>query len=451
MSKYVYPRMPRSEIVSILANAQIVEISENDLLKPNTEFISELYVRILIFVDFLNEEDHGQVEFDALEQLENPDLHVDSAKIVKLCNRMKEVMASLECPKRFTLKDLIKPDTDRTELFISALLNYCVHKDAKMELLSSMFNELTLLREQRQEWEDKITELNAEIAKYNEARERDLPLVQAVDVKVKELHQTIAGLNNHQASLRASLRKLKEKNGELDGKISCAEFALVQCVQENANLRSKVVQSPEKLQRTLEEKKSVREEAKNKERLAMQSFQEKTATVEVYLKVLKKMKKCFDQMQAIQEQVNSAKSVDKEYKVLRAKLSDEVVLDKSLEAKLLERQGRLEELEETKKQLEKERDVRCEEAFKKFNQVKMEVESQRRHLEARQKNVEAVVSKVDAVTSKSKLVKEAAAAQQQELLLKCEEVVKEFQEYNNRLCNSVPMDLAKRMGCIAVE
>lgn len=183
----------------------------------------------------------------------------------------------------------------------------------------------------------------------------------------------------------------------------------------------------------------------------MQSFQEKTATVEVYSKVLKKMKKCFDQMQAIQEQVNSAKSVDKEYKALRAKLSDEVVLDKSLEAKLLERQGRLEELEETKKQLEKERDVRCEEAFKKFNQVKMEVESQRRDLEARQKNVEAVVSKVDAVTSKSKSVKEASVAQQQELLLKCEEVVKEFQEYNNRLCNSVPMDLAKRMGCIAVE
>lgn len=86
----------------------------------------------MIWVPFgvsdLCREDHGQVEFDALEQLENPDLHVDSAKIVKLCNRMKEVMASLECPKRFTLKDLIKPDTDRTELFISALLNYCVHK-----------------------------------------------------------------------------------------------------------------------------------------------------------------------------------------------------------------------------------------------------------------------------------------------------------------------------------
>lgn len=57
------------------------------------------------------------------------------------------------------------------------------------------------------------------IANHVEARERELPLVQEVDVKVKELHQTIASLNNHQASLRNTLRKLKEKNGEMDEKV----------------------------------------------------------------------------------------------------------------------------------------------------------------------------------------------------------------------------------------
>lgn len=39
-------------------------------------------------------------------------------------------------------------------------------------------------------------------------------------------------------------------------------------------------------------------------------------------------------------QVNSVKSIEKEVKVLKAKLSDEEVLDKSLEAKLVERQGK---------------------------------------------------------------------------------------------------------------
>lgn len=73
-------------------------------------------------------EEHGQVEFAALEQFENPDLHLDSVRIMKLYNRVKQVVASLDCPKRFTLKDMIKPDMDRTEYFLSALLNFCLHK-----------------------------------------------------------------------------------------------------------------------------------------------------------------------------------------------------------------------------------------------------------------------------------------------------------------------------------
>ncbi|MBA0789083.1 hypothetical protein Gotri_025434, partial [Gossypium trilobum] len=56
--------------------------------------------------------------------------------------------------------------------------------------------------------------------------------------------------------------------------------------------------------RALEEKKLARDEAKNAERSAIQSFQEKTATVEVYSKALKKMSKHFALMQAIHEQVH---------------------------------------------------------------------------------------------------------------------------------------------------
>ncbi|KAE9449399.1 hypothetical protein C3L33_18711, partial [Rhododendron williamsianum] len=73
-------------------------------------------------------EDYGQVDFAALEQLENPDLHVDSVRTMNLFRKIKELMAALDCPKKFNLRDLIKPDADRTELFLSALLNFCIHR-----------------------------------------------------------------------------------------------------------------------------------------------------------------------------------------------------------------------------------------------------------------------------------------------------------------------------------
>lgn len=62
-------------------------------------------------------------------------------------------------------------------------------------------------------------QLNTEIADFNEARERELPLIQETDAKVKELRQTIGNLNNQQASLRVTLRRLKDKAGEVDEKV----------------------------------------------------------------------------------------------------------------------------------------------------------------------------------------------------------------------------------------
>ncbi|KAL6989598.1 hypothetical protein U1Q18_015349 [Sarracenia purpurea var. burkii] len=302
-----------------------------------------------------------------------------------------------------------------------------------MNLLRPMVEDLTLLDEQRQELEGKISQLNGEIAEHNESREREMPLIQDVDSNVKELRKTISGLNNHQMSLKASIRKMKDRAKEMDEKISSAEFVLVQSVQENASLRSKIVQSPDKLQRALEEKKLVRIEAKNAERAAMQCFQEKAATLEVYTKACKKISKHLAQMQARQEQVNSNKSIEKDVKVLKVKQSDEEMLDKSLEAKLVERQGKEEQLDELRKQLEKERDFRREEVTKEVNSVKLEVESKRHLQESRQNKVEAVVAEAHAINMKINSVKETGAAKRQELGRKCEEIEREFHNYSNAI------------------
>ncbi|KAH7575743.1 hypothetical protein JRO89_XS02G0206700 [Xanthoceras sorbifolium] len=440
MSKFEYPKLSMQEIISVLAESQIAAITDRDLKNPSPDFISDLYTRLLIYLDILHEEDHGQLDFAALDQLENPDHHVGSVQTMTLYSRIKEVVTSIGCPMNFTLKDLIRPDAARTEYFVSAILNFCLHKDTKMNLLRPIAEDLTDLDEQRKEWEAKISKLNAEIAEYNEARERELPLVQELDAKVKELRQTIQDLNKHQTSQ--------------------AEFDLVQSVQQNADLRSKIVQSPDKLQRALEEKKLVRQEAKDAERLAMQSFQNKNETLDVYTEALEKMLEHFAQMQAVYEQVNSAKSIEREYKALKAKVSDDGVLDKSLEAKLVERQakGRFlfklsEQLDELRKQLERERNLKFEEVTKELDNVKLDVESTRRDLEARQRKVEAVVAEVlstplnvytgtghsdlkgyifhlfnpqvDAITSKTLSIKEAGAAKLQELDNKAEEIVKQ--------------------------
>ncbi|XP_064962991.1 kinetochore protein NUF2 homolog isoform X2 [Musa acuminata AAA Group] len=162
------------------------------------------------------------------------------------------------------------------------------------------------------------------------------PTVQQLDAEVKDLRQIIQNYNKQQMSLKTMAKALKEKTDAINDKISQADFELVKNAQENSKLSSKIVQSPDKLQRALEEKKSYRTEVKNSERSAMQSVQEKTSTLEVYSKV------------------NSAKTLEKDVKALKVKLSDERVSIMAVEAKLVEKQGKAKQAEELIKAAETE-------------------------------------------------------------------------------------------------
>ncbi|KAL4588466.1 hypothetical protein LXL04_001357 [Taraxacum kok-saghyz] len=437
MSTFDYPKLRRRDIIGVLADSKIATVSDSELINPRPDFIINLYTQILIHIGCLmyaflnpNVEDYGLVEFADLEQLENPDSHVDSVRMMNLFNKIKEVIAALDCPKQINLKDLLKPEADRTEFFLGALLNFSIHRDTRMTLLRPVVEDVTILDEQKQEIEARISQLNAEISEFNESREKELPLIQEVDIKIKELRQMISALNNQQMSLKAAFRKKKDAVKEMDEKISSAEFALVQSAQENASLRSKIVQSPVKLQRQLEEKKAVLIESKNAERESMQSFHEKTAILEVYAKASKKMSKHLKQMQSLQEQVNSAKQVEKDVKFLKVKNSDDGLMDKSLDAKLFELQGRVDQLEELLQQLEKEKDLKCEEASKELNNVRSQVEFNRNGLEQRQKNIQALVAEADAINEKINVENDSATAKQEILYRKCEDITKELLEYS---------------------
>ncbi|KAL6977314.1 hypothetical protein U1Q18_026113 [Sarracenia purpurea var. burkii] len=66
-------------------------------------------------------EDLSKLDSVALEQLENLHQYIDAFRIMNLFGMIKELLTSVECPEKFILKDLIMPDTDRTDLFLSGL------------------------------------------------------------------------------------------------------------------------------------------------------------------------------------------------------------------------------------------------------------------------------------------------------------------------------------------
>lgn len=430
MSVYSLPVLSRLEIVGILAEYQIINLSETDLTNPTPNFVFNLYTSLLLHLDSL-QEDPSQVDFASLERFENPDMHVDAIRATNLYGKIKDVLLAIECPISFTFHDLVRPDPNRTIKFISAIINFFLHKDSKLSMLRPYAEELSVLEEERKQREAKNLQFKEEIAALNEAREREKPLVLEAEAKVKEKQQTLDDLNSFQLNLRKERQVMKEKAQEMQSNVSRSELELIQATQENAYLRSKIVQSPDKLQRALEEKKVVQIEAKDSERLAFRCFQEKTTVMEVYTKASQKMTKQLAQMHAIQEQVNSSKSVEKDVKQLKVKLSDETMLEKSLEVKVVECQAKAEQSDEQKKLLEKEAKLRHEQDTNGLDNAKLEAELWRHDLETRGRKVEAVVAELDAINAKIKSTKDVAAATQEELLKKAEEMINELNLYTS--------------------
>ncbi|KAF9612021.1 hypothetical protein IFM89_037304 [Coptis chinensis] len=439
-SSYSFPVLTRKEIATVLLESQLAEnITEQNLINPTPELVTKLYTNLLSNLDPLQGDDHGQLDFHALGHLENPDHHGDSVKVINLLHKVNEVIAAVHCPVNFNLKDLVKPDSQRTVVFLSAILNFTLYRDTKLNLIHPYVAQIGVHEEKKAELETRISQVKMEIEQVKDAREREKPFVLELDAEVKDLRQTIQVLNNQQMSLKTSFRALREKTKEMDEKITTADFTLSQSAQENAKLQSKIVQSPEKLQGALEEKKSIRDEVKNSERSAMRFLNRRVPLLKCIQSWLcfpqagKKMKKRLAQMQAIQEQVTSAKKIDKDVKVLKAKLSDMSVLDKSLEAKLVERQAKAEQLEESRKALEEERDLKHAEDTRSLKSVKSEVELKKRDMASRGKRVEAMNEEVDNIKLKMNSVRESGAAAQQELFFKCKEIVKEFQNNSHTI------------------
>ena len=55
MSAYEYPNFSRSDIITVLTEANIASLKDADLRNPTFDSVSDLYTRILIYLDVLSE------------------------------------------------------------------------------------------------------------------------------------------------------------------------------------------------------------------------------------------------------------------------------------------------------------------------------------------------------------------------------------------------------------
>lgn len=230
--------------------------------------------------------------------------------------------------------------------------------------------------------------------------------------------------------MKSKIQHLQDEKKIVDDKISQANYELMKKSQENSKLLSMIVQSPDKVQRTLEEKKADRDEALSAENSSMLAVKEKALKLELYSKGCEKMAKHMRNIQDVLEQsINVPKLLDKDIKTLKAKLIDDELLHTSLEAEIVEANRRANQILESVKAMEREREIKVADNTQRINNLKSEMEIVLHSLKERKLAADANVAKGEKLNREISLVKQKGSSEIHEFMEIQKQLSLEYAKY----------------------
>lgn len=422
-SSFSFPLMNPADIAEALHSYCIAPspgLRAEHIVTPQPGLVAE--VLALFLANFVgDDEPDEQLEFQALQAIDNPEHHMRAIALSRLYRRANAFLHSILF-RDLTLRDLLRADGRRVVYILSAIINFLHYRQDKLSFLEPIVQEYSPLQERHTELRAKIAELRNAKEDHLLKEQMEAPVVQQLEKEVNALKQRLREYNKEQLSLRVATKAIDEKKQELLGKMNQADFELVKVMQEKERLSAKIVHSPEKLLRTLEEKKAVRDELRNSEKVAMQKVQEKTNTLETYTKVSEKLVKHLSKISAVHEKGTVAKASEKDVKAHKEKIGDQNLEIKALRNKAAEWQLKVLENEGILNAKEKERDQRVAENNLKMNALKSEVESEHKCHVEKEIKIKEKLEKVAELCSQADSVAEAGNKKIQEICGKYNQV-----------------------------
>lgn len=217
-----FPELKNVEILQILEELRI-PLSEADLLKPSPcqiQHVYELFVELYMGSRALSawQQSSSQSRFSAIDTLEHPEIYLDA---VQLMTFYRTVATLMECVgiDDFSLKDIIKPESYRTKMILSGLINFAKFREEQLSLfechstkVETTYTQKKKLDGQKQAAIDHLTLLKADRAKEE-------PFIKELEKEIFDMNLKLKDLKREQQNSTDATSKLKAIKERCDDQI----------------------------------------------------------------------------------------------------------------------------------------------------------------------------------------------------------------------------------------
>ena len=295
---YSFPILNAEEIVACMSELGI-EVTEQEVINPKPVIVHEVYVKLTEYCMGITAEEMSQGKFEGLAALSFPELHERSVPEIAYWRTVSKLMDAAQVPDFSFLMDCVKPIGERFIRNLSAIINFAKFREERVQSYSEMTASTEEILEQKQRLITEQQQLKEKIQRLKSQQLKDI--AEAVDIEAENegLSNEIKELNQKQSKMKYESGKVKEQSKTVQGHIQATKFKILGAREECDQIRSQIINSPEKIKSQLKAMEF------KVERLQKESMKQSNALNETEGQLLQanKLKKEMERILTIMEQV----------------------------------------------------------------------------------------------------------------------------------------------------
>ena len=328
---YSFPILSPEEIVACMSELGI-ELTEQEVVSPKPRIVHEVYVKLAEYCMGITAEEMSQGKFEGLAALSFPELHERSVPEIAYWRTINKLMSSAQVPDFSFLMDCVKPVGERFVRNLSAIINFAKFREERVQSYTEMTASTEEILEQKQSLIAEQEQLKKKIEQLKAQQVQDNEQAVVLEAENDELSRDINELNQKQSKMKYDSGKVKEQNKTVQGHIQATKFKILAAREEADQIRSQIINSPEKIKGQLKVMEM------KVERLQKESDGQTNALNDAEGQLLQtnKFKKEMERIMSIMEQVevsiNDFKAARSERQSTEKKIEDNGTEGRELEA-----------------------------------------------------------------------------------------------------------------------
>ncbi|KAI9355939.1 Nuf2 family-domain-containing protein [Zopfochytrium polystomum] len=246
---FSFPLLKPSEVLACLQELGL-QVSMEDLERPNAVRMTTVYESFTDTLMGLSREQFAQPSYAALEVLDYPDLHMETLALMGFFRQLVKLICDVGLGD-ISIRDVVKPEPGRVRRILSAIINFTKFRGERIGEFEKCVAEQAEYYKQKEDLHEQRRELADVVNSLRLQRAEEEPDVHIVKEETAPLSSTLKELDATRNTMTARIEVLKKTRADAVEKRSNMRNTSIKTDDDIAKLKSRIIQSPEKLQQEL--------------------------------------------------------------------------------------------------------------------------------------------------------------------------------------------------------